>query len=94
MSSLLALFLVVLIISQVRFDFTPLDFHTGLNITAWLALHFSIALPSQHRHVTPGPFSIVTSGHLPIVTSGQLYIDTSGHFPIVTSGQRHFVISS
>ena len=51
MSSVLALFLDVLIISQVRFDFTPLDFHTCLNITAWhITLFDCSTFTASSRH--------------------------------------------
>ena len=91
---------------KIEFDFTPLQLHTCLNITAWLAFQNSIALFSivtpgklclvisgQLYFVTSGQLYIITSGQLYIVTYGQLYIVTSGQLPIVTFGQRHFVIS-
>ena len=60
-SNCLALFLDVLIKSQVESHFTPLDLRTCLNITVWLALQLSIAPPPElghswstfHGHVWP-----------------------------------------
>ena len=49
-SNCLALFLDVLIKSQVESHFTPLDLRTCLNITVWLALQLSIAPPPEHGH--------------------------------------------